>query len=71
MDKVVSFPSLLIMVLFIQVGMVSFNALLDVDLPLVEFAVNIEDVTMDGTFLRAEDCREFEIPILSFRLLFC
>lgn len=57
MDKVVSFPSLLIMVLFIQVGMVSFNALLDVDLPLVEFAVNVQDETMDGTFLRAEDCR--------------
>lgn len=41
MNKVVSFPSLLIVVLFIQVGMVSFNALLDVDLPLVEFAVNV------------------------------
>lgn len=50
MEKFVSFPSLVIMVLFIQLGMVSFNAFLDVDSPLVESAVNVDDVTMDGTF---------------------
>lgn len=43
-----SFPSLLIMILFMQVGMVSLNALLHVDSPLVESAVNVDDVAMDG-----------------------
>lgn len=50
MNKVVSFPSLLIMVLFIQVGMVSFNSFLGVDSPLVESAVSNDDVTMDDAF---------------------
>lgn len=50
MNKVVSFPSLLIMVLFIQVGMVSFNSFLGVDSPLVESAVSIDDVTIDDAF---------------------
>lgn len=39
-----SFPFLLIMTLFMQVGMVSLNALLHVGSPLVESAVNDDDV---------------------------
>lgn len=70
-----SFPSLLIMVLFMQVGMVSLNTLLHVDSPLVESAVNVDDVAMDGALslsthwvLEAGGCRASEIS-LSFSLL--
>lgn len=42
------FPSLLIVILVMQVGMVSLNALLHIDSPLVESAVNVDDVAMDG-----------------------
>lgn len=65
-----SFPSLLILILFMQVGMVSLNTLLHVDSLLVESAVNVDYVAMDGALslstdwvLEAGDCMASEISL--------
>lgn len=67
-----SFPSLVIIIWFIQVGIVSLNTLLHEDSPLVKSAVNVDDASMDAALslskqwvLGAGGCRASEV-CLSF-----